>query len=241
MTLMAFIIIPIKYGYIEKGKFIGWLAISCSYCRTVQPAGCYDVNRQNTLYDIKVSRSRAVSKRLICSFCNEEVNLQPNTPIKLDANWNPSQGIQQLINSTNPALGIVVKARNRSANEIKAILRRIEEWTDYAFHNESKVVFLFGIVAIISFIIGSLLGGYFPQIDGIENYTIVYGVSFAVVGCIVSYFVAKYYFVRQNLLIRLSQAGVDKGISRDEFVKTLAIMPHKKKELVWAVNSLFNS
>lgn len=234
---MPFIIIPIRYGYVEKGTFIGWIAVKCNYCQTIQPHGCYDVSRHETLYSVKVMPSRRVSKRLVCSFCNETFDVPIKTLVTLDRNWTPQMTIQQLINSTNPALGVVDKGRNRSNDEIRAILTRMEEWTNYAFHNEDQVKLLLGASAIVSFIFGTLISGYLPQVDGISGF-IIYGVSFALVGCIIAYFIARHYFVKQNLLKRLSQAGKDKGIRKDEFIKVLITMPRKKKQLECAVYSL---
>jgi formate hydrogenlyase subunit 6/NADH:ubiquinone oxidoreductase subunit I len=188
---MAFIIIPIRYGYVERGTFIGWVAVKCNYCQTIQPHGCYDVSRHETLYSVKVMPSRRTSKRLVCSFCNESFDVPTKTSITLEQNWNPQQGIQQLVNSTNPALGVADKKLNRSNNEIKAILTRMEEWTNYAFHNENLVKILLGASAIISFVLGSFIGVYLPEIEGISSF-IIYGVSFALIGCIITYFIAKH-------------------------------------------------
>jgi hypothetical protein len=235
---MSVVFIPIKFGYIEQGTFIGWTVISCRFCRTAQPAFSYDITHQNTLYGMKVSNAQSYSKRLVCSFCNEEHDLFPNAPIKINQQWNFQQGFQNLVDTTKPELGFIGDRVKRSDSEVKAILRRVEDWTRYSFHNEGNIGCLFGFLALFALIIGGIIGYNIPPTESVGSFVIVFGVPFAIICCLISYFIIKHFTVRRMLLKRLSNAGNEKGISREDFVKSLKTMPNRKKELVWAVNKL---
>ncbi len=238
IKFISLIFIPIKFDYVEEGNFMGWTAILCNFCKAAQPAFCYHITHQNTLYGVKVTNAQAYSKRLVCSFCNEEQDLFPNTPIQINNLWKPEQGFQQLIDTTNSSLGFIGERKSRSTNEVQAILRRIEDWTRQSFHNEGNMGCLFGFIALFALIIGSIIGYNIPPTENIKNFMVIFGVPFTIVVCLIAYFIIKYFAVRRTLLKRLASAGNEKGISKNDFVKALAGLPTKKKELIWAVNKL---
>lgn len=122
--------IVVIYGYRTSFDRLGWTARLCSRCRKVQPFECFDKLRSNHVYFI-YGKEKSVELLLICDFCETSVGISPRSKeakaLAVERNWTKADGLQVLVEKTNPQLRRVAVSDKPSLRELFALLESVNE------------------------------------------------------------------------------------------------------------------
>ena len=243
---MGIILIPIRFGYKEDGQFLGWSAIQCRYCKTLQPAACFDVSRSPTIYGVKVLGKHPYSKRLVCSFCTETHDFRPETQVVIAADWKPEQGIADLASKTLPGLRVATHGKGRTEGEVMAVLNRCDEWATHAYHHKGNKGCTFGLIGVVAILVGAYIGyeispASSPTARGGEhNYAVAFGVPFGLAVTFLAYLVLKQISLKRTLRKQLEEFGQRLSITKGDYQRVLHTMPRAPRRLRDAVSSLID-
>lgn len=230
--------IVIRFGYEESGQLIGWLADRCHFCGEVQPFGCYQTARATQVGGVTVSSAIPHSKRIVCQFCNEATDFPLDASIQVNRDWEPRDGLQLLVDTTNPEIGRLPKKERRSLSEARAVLLRSEEWARFSFHNEGNLGCLIGAVALVSLVVGGVIGNAISRPEPATNYMIIFGVPFSAAISLGVYFLLKRYLLASKITARLDEVGSYHRITRVMFQEALKTIYSCPKVLRRAVEQL---
>ncbi len=124
--------IPIIIVYGSRTNFdrMGWTARLCTRCRKVQPFECFDQLKSEHVYFIH-GKEKSVGLILICDFCETSIGLAPNSQearsLKVTRLWQKSEGIELLVERTNPQLDRVTAFDQPTRQELFALLESVNE------------------------------------------------------------------------------------------------------------------
>lgn len=118
------------HGYTLEIERIGWTARRCSRCKKVQAFECFDQWKSNHIYFI-YGETKSIGHILICGFCETSVGLVPNSAeakgLKCSRVWKKQDGLNALVEKTNPKLGHVPVTDKPGRQEIFALLESMNE------------------------------------------------------------------------------------------------------------------
>lgn len=122
--------IVIVFGYEQTVDHVGWTARRCSRCRRVQAFSCFEKWRTSHVYYIQ-GKSKNIGQILICNFCETSVGLAATSAesksLKCSRTWKKEDGLNALVEQTNPALGRVPITDKPGRQELFALLESMNE------------------------------------------------------------------------------------------------------------------
>jgi len=151
----------IVWGYRLEVERVGWTARRCSRCQKVQAFECFDQWKSNHVYFIH-GEAKSIGKVLICDFCETSVGLQPNSAeaksLTCTRSWTKKDGLNALVEKTNPSLGHVPVPEKPGLRELLALLESINERASpYKLRAEQGIAFGMLIGTPIFAVLGLLL------------------------------------------------------------------------------------
>src|SRR5258708_1342388 len=118
------------HGYrIKVGNRVGSSAWRCDACQRIQAFGMHQLFKQKHIYFIPTSKDR-LPDILVCGFCQGWRSAPSRTLLPypaVDPDWTRADGLQKLVDSTNPELGQVVETAGPTRNEVLALFTNAEE------------------------------------------------------------------------------------------------------------------
>ena len=117
--------IPFHFSSNQEAQPLGWLADTCSNCEEVRAFFGYRLMNTWKWLGATVDE-RAVTEAVICSFCRMAFAFPAGIPLQVDTAWQEEDGLQDLVDRTNPALGIVQQRSEPSAQAVLGLLRSLE-------------------------------------------------------------------------------------------------------------------
>ena len=120
----------IVHGHELSTERMGWTARHCSRCKRVQAFECFDKWKSNHVYFI-YGQAKSVGQILICDFCETSVGLEANSAeakaLRCSRMWSKKDGLNVLVEKTNPGLGHVPVTDKPGRQELFALLESINE------------------------------------------------------------------------------------------------------------------
>jgi uncharacterized CHY-type Zn-finger protein len=155
----------IVYGSELSVERLGWTARRCSRCQRVQAFECFDKWQSNHVYFIH-GQAKSVGQIVICDFCETSFGLKANSAeaksLRCSRMWSKEEGLNALVEKTNPALGHVAVTDKPGRQELFALLESMNERASpYKIKSEPGMFMgmLFGVPAFaILGLLVSLLG-----------------------------------------------------------------------------------
>ena len=140
--------IVILYGHKVELEELGWTAEVCQRCKKVQPFSVYDQIRTDHVYFIEVS-SKEIGKIYTCDFCETSFVLPKGTAVKTDFGWRREQGLQPLVDRTNPQLGQLMPMSLPTPMELEALLLSINERSNVYNKDVTKGLIAGGFIGAV--------------------------------------------------------------------------------------------
>lgn len=150
--------VPISFSSELEYQAQGFLADNCLSCDEVRAFCCYRAVRAWKLFDAKV-RDQSLELVVICCFCRMSFALPPDANAQVDALWHPEDGLQVLVDRTNPALGTVRQRNQPSGRAIQGLLRSLE-------NQRHNYIELLERTSAREVVLGALSGGIILAIAG---------------------------------------------------------------------------
>lgn len=120
----------IIYGHRIGLDRMGWTARRCPRCQKVQAFECFDQWKSNHIYFIH-GKAKSISLIVICNFCETSYGLAPRSAeakeMKFTRVWMRAEGLNALVEKTNPQLGYVPAADKPGRQELFALLESANE------------------------------------------------------------------------------------------------------------------
>ena len=120
----------IIYGYKIRRNVIGWTARRCERCECVQPFECCELFKSEHIYYIH-GREKNVGLVLACDFCQMSVGVPQRglerDALRIEPHWTRAQGLQALVDRTNPVLGRVPARTQPTPRALHALLESANE------------------------------------------------------------------------------------------------------------------
>lgn len=150
--------IIVVYGYRKTLEPLGWTARACHRCRRVQAFEAYEQMQENHIYYIH-GKAKSIGRVVICDFCETSIGLKPKSKEAKDMimtrMWKRQEGLQALIDKTNPQLGQIRIPDKPTREELFALLESVNERTNpYQIDTGGGGSFLGGVVGAVA---GALL------------------------------------------------------------------------------------
>lgn len=117
--------IPFHFSTEQENQALGWLADNCPNCGEVRAFLCYRLLRAWKLFGATVNE-RAVNVAIVCCLCRRAFSLPAATNPQVDTQWQQEDGLQVLVDRTNPALGTVRQRSEPSGQAVLGLLRSLE-------------------------------------------------------------------------------------------------------------------
>ena len=178
--------IIIVHGHELSIERVGWTARRCKRCQKVQAFECFDQWKTSHIYFI-YGKTKSLGQILICDFCETSVGLQANSPeaknLKTSRIWRKENGLNALVETTNPALGHVPVSDKPGRQELFALLESLNERASpYKISSQPGIAqgLLVGtpVIALLGFLlsligltgldtsIGAIAGGFIGFVGG---------------------------------------------------------------------------
>lgn len=101
----------------------GWTAQDCPYCQCVQPFTLFDRRCIDRVYFIKVM-DRPWGVVTVCDFCGATIEHDGRMQMVYSTDWESAQGLQTLVDQTNPHLGRILCDTKTADQELRALLNQ---------------------------------------------------------------------------------------------------------------------
>jgi hypothetical protein len=142
--------IILVYGYRRTMEPLGWTARMCNRCRRVQPFEAYEQMQSNHIYYIH-GKAKSIARIVICDFCETSIGLKPKSKeakdMMVSGTWKRKDGLQALVDATNPQLGQIRIPEKPTREELFALLESVNERTNpYSIDTGGSGAFLAGVV-----------------------------------------------------------------------------------------------
>src|ERR1044072_3867623 len=92
------------WGYRRQLNSMGWTAYKCERCKKVQAFECFDNVQANHVYFI-YGEGKSIGHVIQCSFCGTGYSVRQKGLLKFDRYWKRMDGLQALVDRTNPEFG----------------------------------------------------------------------------------------------------------------------------------------
>ena len=118
------------YGSELSVERLGWTARKCSRCRRVQAFECFGKWKTNHVYFI-YGKTKSIGQILVCDFCETSIGLAAGSAeakgLRCSRVWKKAEGLNALVEKTNPALGHVPLTDKPGRQELFALLESMNE------------------------------------------------------------------------------------------------------------------
>ena len=104
----------------------GWTALFCPRCKCAQAFLIQDNYQKDSLYFIEIAETK-IEQLATCDFCGTTNACDTTDQFELDPDWDRKDGLQALVNSTNPGLTPVEHRERRGDQELEALLQSVHE------------------------------------------------------------------------------------------------------------------
>ena len=118
--------IPFHFSSEQARQAVGWVGENCPNCGEVRAFLGYKMVRAWKLFGATVDE-RTVNVAIVCCFCRLAFALPADTGLQVDTAWQHEDGLQLLVDRTNPALGTVRQRDNPTGQAILGLLRSLED------------------------------------------------------------------------------------------------------------------
>ena len=174
----------IVHGHELSRERVGWTARFCSRCKKVQAFECFDQWKSNHVYFI-YGKAKSIGQILICDFCETSVGLTPDSAearsLRCSRMWVKEDGLNALVEKTNPALGHVPVTEKPGRQELFALLESMNERASpYRISSEPGIAkgILIGVPAFV--VLGLLLSLF--GLTGLDG--LVGAFAGGIIGCV---------------------------------------------------------
>jgi hypothetical protein len=135
----------------------GWTALPCPRCKKIQPFVCEDAYQSKSLYFVEYANSK-IGELITCNFCGTSYATKEGLAIDIDTFWDPSQGLQVLVDKTNPELGKVPTQDGHTDDELLALLMSIKDESSLFKKDVTPGVILGGIAGVAFAVLLGIIG-----------------------------------------------------------------------------------
>jgi hypothetical protein len=105
-------------GYRAASKYKGWTALRCERCERALPFMVIENTTAHSVYLIELLKN--VRTIVVCDFCGSAFDAQDEPAII--RKWSAKDGLQVLVDATNPSLGSVDDSKKPTDAQLKALL-----------------------------------------------------------------------------------------------------------------------
>ncbi|HXD33163.1 MAG TPA: hypothetical protein VN643_18720 [Pyrinomonadaceae bacterium] len=167
--------IVLVYGYRKTLVPLGWTARECHRCRRVQAFEVYEEMQENHIYYIH-GKAKSIGRIVICDFCETSIGLKPKSKEAKEMmmnTWRRKDGLQALIDKTNPKLGQIRIPEKPTREELFALLESVNERTNpYSIDTGGNGAFLAGLIGGVAgalLLLGLNAIGAFTALDSLGS------------------------------------------------------------------------
>ena len=161
--------IPFHISSEQDRQPLGFLADKCPNCDELRAFFAYRLLHTWKWFEAKLDE-RVVSQAVVCCLCRMAFALPAATTIQVDTSWQQEEGLQVLVDRTNPALGTVLQRHEPSDQAVLWLLRSLENqhrnFVELPEETSARTVAIGALLCGVAFgLLGNILVSLGPHKD----------------------------------------------------------------------------